>query len=67
MISSQSVFIVAIVDGYLNRYRRVNQTNDGGWNSDKVCISTIGRTSEAAAVQTQLADDSIRMTTLLGD
>ena len=48
MISTEAVFVVAIVDSNLNRYRCVYQTNDGGRNSDEIGVPAVSGTSEPA-------------------
>ena len=51
MVCTQTVFVVAIVDSYLDRHRRVNQTNDSRWDPDIIGVPTIGSTSEPAGLK----------------
>lgn len=46
MVGAKSVFVVSVVDGNLDRYGSVYQTNDSGRDTNKIGIPAIGRTSE---------------------
>ncbi len=47
VICTKAVLVVAIIDCDLDRDRRINETNDGGWHSDEVGVASVGSTSEA--------------------
>ena len=66
MISTEAVFIIAIIDSNLNRHRCVYQTNDSGRNSDEVCVSAVRGTSESAGDPKKLVLVSLQRQ-LLGD
>jgi len=46
VVCSQTILVVAVVDGNLDGDRGVDQTNDSGWYTDEVGVSAVGRTSE---------------------
>ena len=48
MVSTEAVFVIAIVDSNLNRHRCVYQTNDGGRDSDEIGVPAVSGTSEPA-------------------
>lgn len=48
MVSSQTVLVVAVVDGNLDRDRCINQTNDSGRDSDVVGVASVGSTGKSA-------------------
>lgn len=47
VVGTQSVLVVAVVDGDLDRDRCINQTDDRGGNADVVGVSSVGRTGES--------------------
>ena len=47
MVSSKSILVVAIIDSYFDRDRSINETNDGGWDSNEICVAFIGSTSKS--------------------
>jgi len=46
VVSSQAVLVVAVVDGDLDGDRSVNETNDGGWDTDVVGVATVSSACE---------------------
>ena len=48
MVSTQAVLVVAIIDGYFDRDRGINETDDGGGNADEVGVSPVCRTCKPA-------------------
>lgn len=44
VISAKTVLIVAIIYGNLDRNRSINQSNDSGWDTNEVCVTTIAGT-----------------------
>lgn len=42
MVGSESVFVLAVVDGDLDGDRSVNKANDRCWNANVVCCSAVG-------------------------
>ena len=48
VVRSKTVFVVAIVDGNLDRHRGVNQANDSGRDSDEVGVPAVCGTGESA-------------------
>lgn len=48
VVGSEAVFVVAIVDGNLDRDGCVDQTNDGGRHSNEIGVPAIRRTREPA-------------------
>lgn len=46
VISTQSILVVAIVDGNFDGDRCIDKSNDGGGNSNEVCISLVCSASE---------------------
>jgi hypothetical protein len=48
VVSSESVLVVAVVDGNLDRNRGINQTDNSGGNSDEVGISAVSSACEAS-------------------
>lgn len=47
VVSTETVLVVAIVDGNLDRDRSIDQTNDGGWDADVVGVASVRSTSES--------------------
>jgi len=45
VVCTQTVLVVAIVDGDLDRDRGVDQSNDSGWDTDVVGVSSVRSTS----------------------
>lgn len=44
MVSTQSVLVIAIVDGNFNRHRCVDQANNSRWDSDEVRVASVRST-----------------------
>ena len=53
MVGPKSVFVVSVVNSYLDRDRGVNQPDDGSWDSNEVGVPTVGRTCEPATKRRQ--------------
>jgi hypothetical protein len=50
MVSTQSVLVVAVVDGDLDTDTGIDQANDGGWDTDVVGSPSVGRTSKSGTL-----------------
>lgn len=46
VVGTQTVLVVAVVDGNLDRDRGINQTNDSGGDTNEVGVSAVGSTGE---------------------
>lgn len=46
VVSSEAVLVVAVVDGDLDGDGCINETNDGGWNTDVVGVAAVSSTCE---------------------
>jgi len=46
VVSTKAVFVVAVVDGDLDGHRGVNETNNGGRDTDEVGVPSVRSTSE---------------------
>jgi len=49
VVGSETVLVVAVVDGDLDRDGGVNQTDDGGRDTDEVGVAAVGGTGESKA------------------
>ena len=47
MVSPKSVFVVAIIDSYLDGDRSINEADDSRWDSYEVGVSLVGSTSKS--------------------
>lgn len=47
VVGTETVLVVAIVDGNLDRDRSIDQTNNGGWDTDVVGVASVRSTSES--------------------
>lgn len=47
MVCAKTILVVTVVDTNLDGDRRINETNDGGGNSDEVGVAAIRSTSES--------------------
>ena len=54
MIGAKTILVVAVVDRDLDGYGRINQTNNGCWDTDEVRVSAVSSTRET--VQQELVD-----------
>lgn len=47
MVSSQAVLVVAVVNRNLDGNRRINQTDDGGWDANEVGVTSVSCASKS--------------------
>ena len=47
VVGTETILVVAVVDGDLDGDGSVNETNDGGWNTDVVGVAAVGSTGES--------------------
>lgn len=47
VVSAEAVLVLAVVDGHLDGDGGINQTYNGGGNTDVVCVAPVGGTREA--------------------
>jgi len=47
VVSTETVLVIAVVDSDLDGDGSVNETNDGGWNTDVVGVAAVGSTGES--------------------
>lgn len=57
MIGSETVLVVAVVDGNLDRDRCINQTNYGGGNSNEISVAAVGCAGETGNVSDETASN----------
>lgn len=53
VVSSQSIFVIAIVDCYFDANAGIDEANDCSWDADEVRIATVSSTSEAVVGRSQ--------------
>lgn len=47
VVCTQTVLVVAVVDGDLDTDTGIDQANDCGWDTDEVCVSPVGGTRKS--------------------
>ena len=50
VIGSETILVVAVIDGHFDGYGRVNQTNHSGRNANEVGVPAISGASESMAL-----------------
>lgn len=60
VVGPESVLVISIVDCNFNGNGGIDQSNDGGWDSNEVAVSSVCCTSKSGSIVSQMIKDKPR-------